>query len=280
MASRTPGTSGGTSRGSARGPQGSGRGPAGKGRGSSRVKVAPVKASFPWGFTAGATALVLVLVGILFYAIANKGSGFQTAADKLDKDFPGIQVTKNLSSNHVATRVSYPGEATEAPDGGNHNAIWQTCAVYTAALVPEHAVHSLEHGAVWVTYRPDLPAAQVATLAALVNGNDHRMLSPYPGQTAAVALQAWGRRLDVSSADDPEVAKFLDGYTNGPQTREVGGSCSGGIDQPGTVPFVQSADGSFVPGTADGSVPAEGAVPSGEPGSAAPGAAPTPVPSP
>lgn len=290
MASRTPGTPGGTSRGSSRGASGSGRGAgsgssgrgsgsSGRGRGSSRVKVAPVKQGFPWGFAAGATALVVVLVAILFYAVANKGSGFQTAADKVDTTFSGIQVTKNPDANHVTTRVDYPGMASEAPDGGNHNPYPQTCAVYTAPVVNEHAVHSLEHGAVWITYRPGLPQDQVDVLAKLVEANtSYRMLSPYPDQDSPVAMQAWGRRLDVPSATDPRVARFVDAYTQGPQTREQGTQCSG-VDQPGTVPFVLGPDGrSFVPGGATAEVPAEGSVPSGAAGSASPGS-PATVPS-
>ena len=217
-------------------------------RGSTKVQV---KKPFPWGFALGATALAVVLVAILAYAVVNKGSGFQTAADKLDRTFKGVQVTKNPSANHVQTRVAYPGSASEAPDGGNHNPYPQTCAVYTEPIVNEHAVHSLEHGAVWMTYRPDLPADQVAVLAKLVEANtSYRMLSPYPNQNSPVALQAWGRRLDVPSATDPRVARFVDGYTQGPQTREQGTKCEG-VDKPGTVPFVLASDGqSLVPGTA------------------------------
>lgn len=226
------------------------RPPASPSRSSRRVSSAPVKKPFPYAFAAGVAVLALLLVGILYFAVQNKGSGFKTAADKADAAFTGLQVTKDPASTHVTTRVAYPGMATEAPDGGNHNPYPQSCSVYTAPLVNEHAVHSLEHGAAWVTYRPDLPADQVAKLAALVQGNPYRMLSPYPGQTSPVALQAWGRRLDVPSATDPRVQRFLDVYTNGPQSREKGASCSG-VDQPGTTPFVVGPDKqSFVPGPA------------------------------
>lgn len=229
-------------------PRGSSR-PAARGS-SRRVSVAPVKKPFPWGFAAGIAVLALVLAGILAYAVQNTGSGFKTAADKLDATFKGIQVTRNASFDHVEGRVNYPGAATAAPDAGNHNPYPQSCAVYTAPIVNEHAVHSLEHGAVWITYRPDLPADQVAVLKKLVEGNPDRMLSPYPGQTSPVALQAWGRRLEVPSAGDPRVTRFVDGYTRGPQTREANGSCQG-VDQPGTVPFVLGPDGKrFVPGPA------------------------------
>ena len=44
------------------------------------------------------------------------------------------------------------------PVAGEHNAAWQNCTgnVYDAPIANEHAVHSLEHGAIWITYRPDL----------------------------------------------------------------------------------------------------------------------------
>ncbi|MCW2622512.1 MAG: hypothetical protein JWL64_2114 [Frankiales bacterium] len=247
-----------------------------------RSGAGPVKKPFPVGFAAGVATLVLLLGGILGYAILNTGSGFSTTLEKADKKFPGLQVSKNLSFNHTAERVAYPNLATVAPDGGNHNPAWQGCQVYTEPIVNEHAVHSLEHGAVWITYRPDLPADQVTTLSTLVAGNtEHAMMSPYPGLAVPISLEAWGRRLLVQSANDPKVAEFVTTYAAGPQTREPGASCAqGGITQPGTVPFVQASDGAFVPGTAsaDKAVPYNGEIPKGTAGSAAPGSMVTPDP--
>ena len=212
-------------------------GTSGTSRGSRKVVVAPVKKSFPWGFAAGVTVLVLALAGILFYAARNTGSAFETALDRVDSSYDGdrLGVVDNAGSTHVPGPVAYPGRATAPPNSGDHNGMPQTCQVYTAAIAPEHAVHSMEHGAAWVTYRPDLPADQVEVLSGLVEGNAYRMLSPYPGQAAAVSLQAWGRTLTADSATDPMVQKFLSDYTNGPQTREVGAACAGN-DQPGEAP--------------------------------------------
>ncbi|MDP9496574.1 MAG: DUF3105 domain-containing protein [Actinomycetota bacterium] len=218
-----------------------------RGSASSRRASAQVKKPFPWGFVTGIVVLALALAGILVYAATNTGSGFRTAAERLDDEVQGVAVTSDPSADHVQGRVAY---AVQPPNSGDHAPYPQTCQVYDAPVVPEHAVHSLEHGAAWVTYRPDLPADQVAALRALVEGNPHRMLSPFPGLSAPVTLQAWGRTLKVDSAADPRVRRFLDGYTNGPQTREKGASCQG-VDQPGTEPFVLGPDGqSFVPSSA------------------------------
>ena len=57
---------------------------------------------------------------------------------------------------HVTTAVDY----TESPPVGGPHAPppdWADCTgtVYTVDIRHENAVHSLEHGAVWITYNPD-----------------------------------------------------------------------------------------------------------------------------
>jgi Protein of unknown function (DUF3105) len=228
-------------------PGGSGL-PGGSSSRSRRSRPAPVKKPFPWGFAAGVTVLALLLVGVLAYSYKNSGSGFKTAADKADSSFKGLLVDKGLKRNHVDGGVKY---SRTPPDGGDHNAYPQSCQVYTAQIANEHAVHSLEHGAVWVTYRPDLPADQVKVLADQVTGNDYRLMSPYPGLAQPITLVAWGRELSVSKASDPKVAKFLDTYTNGPQTQEAGAACEGttktGTDPTATNPDLSDAANLPVP---------------------------------
>ncbi len=45
-------------------------------------------------------------------------------------------------------------------------------------------MHSLEHGAVWITYDPALPDSDVETLQERLDEN-YTLLSPYEGQEAA-----------------------------------------------------------------------------------------------
>ena len=56
--------------------------------------------------------------------------------------------------------------------GGDHWNAWQNCGVYTEPVTHEFAVHSLEHGAVWIAYDDGLPDEQVAVIRELAAGAD------------------------------------------------------------------------------------------------------------
>jgi len=54
------------------------------------------------------------------------------------------------------------------PAGGAHNDVWLNCGVYGRPVRNENAVHALEHGAVWITYRGSLAPAAIITLRRFV----------------------------------------------------------------------------------------------------------------
>ena len=115
------------------------------------------------------------------------------------------------------------------PIGGAHSPIPADCTgtVYPNPIANENAVHSLEHGAVWVTYRPGLSADEVAVLARLVQGQPYVLMSPYEGLSSPISAQSWGYELPVDSAADPRLAQFVNLLHNNPQTTpEYGASCS------------------------------------------------------
>lgn len=91
-------------------------------------------------------------------------------------------------------------------------------------------MHSLEHGAVWISYKQDLSPAEVATLTALTKGIPYVLLSPHPKQTAAITATAWGAQLAVTDAGDTRLPVFIKAYAMGPQTPEPGAPCAGGTN--------------------------------------------------
>lgn len=112
------------------------------------------------------------------------------------------------------------------PPYGNHNALWQSCGVYTSPIHPEYALHSLSHGAVWLTYRPDR-VVDPAPLAALAQGHKV-LLSPEPEQTAPVVVTAWNAQLSAESAADPRLQHFIGEFLDAPTAPEAGQSCEHG----------------------------------------------------
>jgi hypothetical protein len=191
-------------------------------------KAAPVKKPFPVGFVVGSAVLAAALIGILVYAAQNQGIGDHSSLKYAQSQISGLHSSKGYDRKHVEGLVNYPNQKDTPPVGGDHNQVPESCQVYTAPIANEHAVHSLEHGAVWVTYNPDkLSAADVATLKAKVGVDPYRMMSPYPGLKSPISLQAWGEQVFVNKVSDKRITRFLDLFTQGPQDLERGAACQG-----------------------------------------------------
>ncbi|SCX51236.1 Protein of unknown function [Klenkia marina] len=139
---------------------------------------------------------------------------------------PEVVETPYTGGQHTAGPVDY---AQTPPVGGPHDPQWADCtgSVYAAPIRPENAVHSLEHGAVWITYDPDrVDADDLAALVGLVEGQQATMLSPYPGQPTPVSLQAWAVQLALDELDTDAVEDFLTEYRLAPDgAPEPGASC-------------------------------------------------------
>ncbi|UQX00918.1 DUF3105 domain-containing protein [Streptomyces sp. RerS4] len=133
-----------------------------------------------------------------------------------------------LGRNHVQTPVKYE---MNPPVGGDHHPRWTNCDgdVYQNPLPEVNAVHSLEHGAVWVTYNEKAAKADVDKLAEKVGKTPYTLMSPVKEQAGAIMLSAWGKQLTVDSASDPRVAQFFTKYVQGPQTPEPGAACTNGL---------------------------------------------------
>ncbi|MFC4640406.1 DUF3105 domain-containing protein [Deinococcus hohokamensis] len=166
--------------------------------------------------------MAAIIGGLLAVVVA--GAFAWTAATRIE----GVSSYRYVGSVHETGAVTY---AEAPPVGGPHHPTWFNCGVYSDPVQDTMAVHSMEHGAVWITYQPDLPEAQRQALEQLVEGHTYTLLSPYPGLKEAVVISAWNRQLRVNDANDPRLAKFLGKFEQGAQAPERGASCIGGASK-------------------------------------------------
>lgn len=174
-------------------------------------------------------------------------SAFVPSAENRDPSvqIDGIQVREYSAIRHVGPqqRVAY---TVAPPMGGSHDQAWAACngVVYPEPVRSENLVHSLEHGAVWITYDPELLDADgIALLAARVQGQPYLVMSPFPGLGRPVSVQSWGHQLGVDGAEDGRIDQFVVALRQNQYTfPEPGASCAevggGYFDQDAPPPFV------------------------------------------
>jgi hypothetical protein len=185
------------------------------------AKNKKTKKNFNWGTFAFVGGLGLAMSSIIGAAVISN-----ILADRWVND---VTVYNYTGSTHVGEPVKYK---ENPPVAGDHAAAWQNCGFYDQPIPNETAVHSLEHGAVWLTYRPELPAAQVEKLRAFTERSGYVLVSPNVGQSKDVIASAWNHQLILDGIDDDRLEKFVDRYTQGPQTPELGAACTNGFGVP------------------------------------------------
>lgn len=186
--------------------------------------------------TAVAVAAALAFIAVFWVVLAGEIKRNEAVEQAAAQPIEGVTEETDLSAGHVESVPEPTPTEVEGtllpPVGGDHDPVWQNCGVYTEPVPSTKAVHSLEHGAVWITYRTGLDQQQVSMLTSLVKDYDYALLSPMDELAAPVVLTAWGVQLEVDDASDPRVEPFLVKYVQGEQTPEPGAACSGGFGEP------------------------------------------------
>ncbi|MBU2661938.1 DUF3105 domain-containing protein [Actinoplanes bogorensis] len=216
--------------------------------GKGRKPVAPVKVSGGrnWGPIAVAGAVVLVAVGIIGYGVFAAVQGSKGWEEKLNA-ISGVvdyRAQKNAAIDARDHKEGTQTYVTSPPVGGAHNSVWQNCMgdVYAQPIANEHAVHSLEHGAVWVTYKQGLAADQVAVLQKKVEGQDYMFMSPYAGLDKNVSVQVWGYQYKTDDVNDSKIDDFIkDARLNA--SMEPGAACSSGNTTTGPLQAAATTPG-------------------------------------
>jgi len=186
----------------------------------------------------------VLMAMMIFTLLVSACQASENGSMESDETFPNRDALPNESGiEGVQTfpdRTEYHGHIKEVPEStdsippsfGAHFSAWQNCGIYDQPIALGNALHSMEHGAVWLTYAPDLSAEQVNALRDVVRGNAFALMSPYEQQSNPVVLTAWTVQLVIDTLPDARIAQFVSYYANGPQNPEPGAPCSGAFGTP------------------------------------------------
>lgn len=183
-----------------------------------------------WGWYAiGGVVAVLLIAGLFWLDSSSTRRRNNPAID-----IEGAQIFPDPGAGHVEGDIDY---SSPVPAGGQHNPVWQNCGIYDEPIRAENAVHSLEHGAVWIAYQPNLPEAEVEQLKELIRNERSRLrtfylLAPNEEIQVPIIATAWRAQLEVESAFDDRLLEFMQRFHIGTFTPERGAACTGGVGEP------------------------------------------------
>jgi len=139
--------------------------------------------------------------------------------------FVGVFFSKRASvsrpgkSHHIEGRehVSHSESIeykTNPPTSGAHYADPIDWGVYGYEVRDEQAVHSLEHGGIWISYK-DADEGIVDKLERIGRKYPNRtIVSPRSRNDSFIAIASWGRLLKLDVFDEEQIVEYIKKNTN------------------------------------------------------------------
>lgn len=126
---------------------------------------------------------------------------------------PGVAQPDKGRKHVQADAVRYDGP--EPPTSGDHSTELQWQA-YDQEIPDVNVIHNLEHGGVYISYRPDLPAEQVAKIKALFFRPfsvakftpSKALLAPRTANDAPIIMSSWNRSMRLDMFDQQKMMDY------------------------------------------------------------------------
>lgn len=128
---------------------------------------------------------------------------------------PGTE-HKELGDKHVAGLSTRPNTKLEIDTSGDHDQQPLPWQVYTQEVPDANAIHNLEHGGIYISYRPDLPADQVAKINGLFSKPYSRknfspikaIVAPRSANSAPIIMSSWTRSMKLDKYDEEKIVEY------------------------------------------------------------------------
>ena len=134
------------------------------------------------------------------------------------------QPVEILGRNHIQEGTTFSDYNSNPPTSGDHYQNPAPARFYDKELPDEQLVHNLEHGHIWIAYKPDLSGEIIDILKDFSGGNV--VVAPRSKNDADIALAAWGRldkfNIEAGIIDQQRIKDFISRYQNrGPENVNI-----------------------------------------------------------
>ena len=172
---------------------------------------------------------IVFYVGVLALAIWF----FFLRGDGAPDEFNGHEVVSYSAAGEGDHDGPFEYETSPPVAGPHRNAI--ECGTYAVPVPDEDMLHSLEHGAVYALYSPELPVQQIRTLeglAAQEGWTQNFLVAPYENEMpegTLISIGSWGFRMDLDEVDEEAIVAYYDEF-EGTRTNEANVGCPNDSD--------------------------------------------------
>jgi hypothetical protein len=160
--------------------------------------------------------IVIIIAGVYGFTLLTKKSPEQiefeqrVEAVSLDGKVEEFEIE---GRDHVSsdTKVDYQ---TNPPTSGGHLAQAEEWGVYDEEIDDKAAVHSLEHGGVWISYK-DISEEDIAVLKEIGKQNSQNtVVSPRAANDKKIVVASWGKMMQLDSIDKALIQQYIDTFKN------------------------------------------------------------------
>ncbi|MDP3948840.1 MAG: DUF3105 domain-containing protein [bacterium] len=152
--------------------------------------------------------------GVAVFIIGSLGYGVVYLATRPEKPAPGTAFPI-LGREHIPVGTFHPEYNSNPPTSGSHYAKEAEWGVYQNELPDEQLIHNLEHGGIWISYKPNISPAIKIKLESI--GNRYKkavIVAPRAKNDSMIALASWGRLEKLDTLDEAEIINFIDANKN------------------------------------------------------------------
>ena len=164
--------------------------------------------------------IVFVIVGSVGYFALNKKNN--PAPERLGTS------QQDKGQKHVEGIEKQSNKGGQPPTSGDHAISPLPWQVYDQEIPDSVAIHNLEHGGIYISYRPDVPKEQIDKIKAVFfepfsidNFTPNKVvLAPRPLNESPIILSSWTQSQKFESFDEEQMVQYY--RTNVGKSPEAG----------------------------------------------------------